>query len=182
MIAFLGWGSLIWDPRDLPVDGDWRPDGPEVQVEFLRQSKDGDLTLVISETVAPVRSFWAIHSGSCLTSAHEALCDRERVPRKNMSGSIGGWSRGDGEPKGIRGMEVWAASHGIESVVWTALPPKFNGVNGTAPTIEEALSYLSGLTGMDRERAENYVRRAPQQINTAYRRRIEATLGWSFRA
>ena len=47
MIVCLGWGSLIWRPGDLPV-GDWRDDGPEIKVEFVRESTDHRLTLVLA--------------------------------------------------------------------------------------------------------------------------------------
>jgi hypothetical protein len=43
-IACVGWGSLVWDPRDLPVKGAWRPDGPRLPIEFARQSDNGRLT------------------------------------------------------------------------------------------------------------------------------------------
>ena len=46
MIVCLGWGSLIWRPGDLPVV-DWRDDGPAVSVEFVRESQDRRLTLVL---------------------------------------------------------------------------------------------------------------------------------------
>ena len=47
MIACIGWGSLIWDRRNLDVDGHWRADGPTLPVEFARQSSDGRITLVL---------------------------------------------------------------------------------------------------------------------------------------
>ena len=64
-------------------------------------------------------------------------------------------------------------------MVWTALPPKFCGKNGRMPTEEEVVEYLRSLTGCKRERAKEYIQKAPQQINTVYRRRIEAEFHWS---
>ncbi len=45
-IAILGWGSLIWSPRDLSMTGQWQP-GPSPPIEFARKSADGRLTLVL---------------------------------------------------------------------------------------------------------------------------------------
>jgi hypothetical protein len=56
MIACIGWGSLIWDMRNLNVDGNWHADGPLLPIEFARQSRDGRITLVIVQGFAPVRA------------------------------------------------------------------------------------------------------------------------------
>ena len=47
----------------------------------------------------------------------------------------------------------WAASRGIQAVVWTALQPKFKGQERT-PTCDEVVEYLGGLTGVAHENAE----------------------------
>lgn len=174
MIAFLGWGSLVWDPRTLPIHRHWHSDGPFVRAEFLRESKDRRLTLVLSDTVEPVRSLWSTFSGVGLQEARQALVRREGA----TVGDIGVWSRGEPNPAGILELEQWASARSIKSVVWTALPAKFGGQSGVSPTVDEAVFHLGELTGSTRDVAEQYVRRTPAQIDTYYRRRIEAELGW----
>mgnify|MGYP000985864233 CR=1 FL=1 len=179
MIAFLGWGSLVWDPRELPIDHQWNTDGPYVRIEFLRQSNNGRLTLVISQDASPVHSLWTRYSGSDLMRAREDLRIREGIHKNNAERHVGSWVRGDASPIGVIDLEPWAAARGIEAVVWTALPPKFGGIDGVGPTVEQAISYLGNLVDPIRSDAEQYVRRAPRQVDTPYRRRIEHALGWS---
>lgn len=180
MIAFLGWGSLVWDPRALPIHRQWHADGPYVRTELLRQSENGRLTFVLSQSAEPVHSLWATFSGSTLAQAKEELRRREGVPSKNLNRHIASWSRGDANPDSVLDIEPWATSRGIHAVVWTALPPKFAEKDGSSPSIEQAVCYLAGLTGPTRDFAEQYIRRAPPQIDTLYRRRVEAALGWSY--
>jgi hypothetical protein len=113
-----------------------------------------------------------------IATAREALRRREGISKKREA-EIGGWFKGDSCPELILELPVWGASHGIEGVVWTALPAKFDGEEGRIPTLEEVLVYLQGLTGTMRDSAERYIRWAPQQIDTPYRRRIEAVMGWT---
>jgi hypothetical protein len=177
-IACLGWGSLIWDPRSLPIERKWFEDGPCVPVEFTRQSGDGRITLVIEPTAAPVRVLWALMLPTELQAAREALRDREGITGNNWTSRIGCWQRGEGAPRTIPGLSDWAQAHGLDSAVWTALGPKFNGKE-ISPTVDQVIEYLRTLTGPVRDNTERYVRCAPRQIDTAYRRRIEAEFGWS---
>jgi hypothetical protein len=64
-------------------------------------------------------------------------------------------------------------------VVWTALPPKFNDQSGRIPTVDEVISFLQNLPQERQKNAEEYIRKTPRQIDTKYRRRIEAELNWT---
>jgi hypothetical protein len=179
-IACLGWGSLVWDPRELPIQREWFADGPFVQVEFVRQSDNGRVTLVLEASAPPSRSLWAVMDHTEVGAAREALRKREGVSKERLS-DIGGWSKGEASPGFILDLPEWAVSHGLEGVVWTALPSKFNGKEHCTPTIAQVLEYLADLTATTRDSAERYIRCAPRQIDTPYRRRIEAVLHWTHR-
>lgn len=177
IIACLGWGSLIWNPRELPIQRKWHEDGPFLNIEFARQSSDGRITLVVidGEQSAPVRALWAVMDIQNLDDAREALKRREGAKK---SEHIGIWQTGDKPPTSIPAISNWSINRGIDAVVWTALPPKFDGKD-RIPSAEEVVSYLRGLRGVQRDNAERYVRLTPRQIDTPYRRSIEAELGWT---
>jgi hypothetical protein len=179
LIACLGWGSLVWDRRELPIQRLWFRDGPFVRVDFLRQSSGNRMTLVLAPAAPFVRSLWALMDTAHLADAQEALRRREGIAGKNLPRHIGTWVRGHKCPDLIFELPEWAQARGIEAVIWTALPARFNDEDGQTPTADEAISYLRGLTGRAREDAERYVRLAPRQVDTPYRRKIEAALGWT---
>ncbi|WP_301797686.1 hypothetical protein [Burkholderia cenocepacia] len=150
-------------------------------VEFLRQSKDGRITLVIDEGGTPLRVLWALMEATNIEDARRALGVREGIPEKNWPKYVGAWQHQDcAPPAAMPRLDQWAQSCGIDGVVWTALLPKLDGrPNGYRPSVDEVIAYLTGLQGGARDLAEQYVRNAPCQIDTPYRRRIEAVLHWS---
>lgn len=176
VIACLGWGSLVWDPRELPIQRSWFDDGPFVPVEYLRQSGDNRITLVLAPTAIPVRSLWAVMDLPDVDVAREALRKREGTSRDKPE-HIGSW-RADTEAPAIGGLAEWACGRGVKSVIWTALPPKF-GKQDREPSADEVMAHMRSLRGAERDNAEHYVRRTPRQIDTPIRRRIEAELGWT---
>jgi len=179
-IACLGWGSLIWDARELPIQREWFSDGPFAPIEFARQSSDDRITLVIDPSASPVRLLWAHMLPTELQTAKEALRDRERITAKDWESKIASWQQGEPVPASMSGLPKWAEAHGLDAAIWTALGPKFNNKN-VSPSAEQVITHLRGLTGCKRENAKRYIEQTPRQIDTEYRRRIEAALGWVFR-
>jgi hypothetical protein len=180
LIACLGWGSLVWEPRDLPVRSPWFADGPFLPIEFARQSDDGRITLVLVPGKPLVRTLWALLSVPSLRDACEALYEREGMTSEDHLRHIGVWTRGGqpGSGEVLERVEAWARPLGLDGVVWTALPPHFRGDEGRVPSAWEVVAHLDALAGEARQRAEEYLRRAPRQIDTEYRRYIEQKLGW----
>lgn len=173
MIAFLGWGSLIWNPDSLaPHITHWRSDGPLMSVEFCRTSQDGRLTLVEVDCVPPVPVLWTTSLLADSAAAAEALRRRERCGLVDINVAFRGEAGTNPE------IEAWMCRTGIDSVVWTGLPAKFDGRVGHAPSQVQALQYLRGLPAEAAYRAEEYVRRAPAQIRTPFRTAFELALGW----
>jgi len=179
MIICLGWGSLIWNPRSLPISSNWRHDGPELPIEFARQSSDGRITLVIEHSAPELKVLSADLNITDLTSARNALADREGVSAKFMPRSIGYWSANEqSDHAEARAIGIWAEAGGHQGVVWTALKPRFGNAFVT-PTAEEVVAYLGTLSGEARKNAEKYIRSAPKVVKTPYRSLIEDRLGWT---
>jgi hypothetical protein len=179
-IACLGWGSLFWDPQGLLIDRDWNLNGPMLPLEFCRQSGNGRLTLVIDKDSEPLKVLWSPMIANDLKIAIESLRIREGIPKSRCNDYIGVLCADEAtsaDPiKNV--LSHWLQDVGFDAVIWTDLPSKFNEVNGMKPSKDEALAYLHGLEGDTRASAEEYIRRAPVQITTEYRRAFEKELGW----
>ncbi len=147
-------------------------------IEFTRQSSDGRMTLIIEPAAASLKVLWALMVPRDLAVAASALCKRKGIADKNCSSGIGSWKSGDSAPRDIADMPLWAEAHEVDAVVWTALGPRFNS-NARSPSADAVIRYLDGLREPFRTRARQYIERAPRQIDTNYRRQIEAVLGWA---
>ena len=174
-IACIAWGSLIWEPRELKLASEWRPDGPLLPLEFVRDSDDSDeLAIVVHEAAPPMPTYWALLDTSDLGAAREMLRQREKI-RPEYPQWVGSIPNPCG-PEDPRVAE-WLRAHELDGVVWTALPAKFAKVSERAPSAHEALAFLAGLEGEQREKAEEYVRKVPREISTLYRKLFEDKLG-----
>ena len=76
------------------------------------------------------------------------------------------------------GIGEWARQRGLDAVVWTALPPTIESQE-VVPTADQAIALIGRFSHEQRRNAEHYIRMAPRQIDTPYRRRFEAEFGWT---
>jgi len=181
-IAILGWGSLIWNPKLLQYNKEigWQKDGPILPLEFARISKDGRLTLVITSDGKEVQTLYTL---STITSLDEAILDlavREGSGRK----SIGYYNkqRDKISPENfnyLENLKAWLAINPkIEAVIWTNLGANWKETDRIKSKKQDRIEHLKALNGPSKVIAEEYIRKAPRQINTIYRQEIEKELNW----
>ncbi|WP_128546250.1 hypothetical protein [Larkinella soli] len=175
-IACLGWGSLIWNPGGLLVQNKWFEDGPLLPVELSRQSKNKRITFIIDENAHPVRVLWALMTVSNIDDARASLKERENAYRLDDIHFV---EVTDKEDKGIKATIVkWLETKNLDAAVWTGLSfSEFT--NREQPSVDYVIKHLDNLEYNTRKLAEEYIRKAPRQIDTQYRRKIEIALGWT---
>ena len=179
-IGCLGWGSLIWDPRGLPIRGVWFDDGPLLPIEFARESSNNRITLVLCDVSYRVRACWALMEAVDLSVARSDLATREGVKEKDIEKSIGYWEAASGKSYGAAANDIaqWATTKSLDVVVWTNLEIGLKSARRKLPSIDDILKRLRELSHAQRKLAEEYIRKAPPQIDTEYRRQIANEFGW----
>ena len=141
-IGCLGWGSLIWNPKNLLVRNGWFHDGPLLPIEFARCSSEDRVTLVLVPTMPSVRALWCLLSAVDLRAAVDELATRESVPN-SKDHNIGFWARTSGSRGSFADLiGIWAAAHQLDAVVWTNLGPKWSKVEGRVPSVIEVLDFV----------------------------------------
>ena len=179
-IVCIAWGSLIWRPGQLVLASEWTPGGPRLPLEFARDSDDTDeLALVLCAGVEPVPTYWARLETHDLQVAKEQLLQREKISRDHPE-RVGSITARDEHWDAVSDtIRRWLVEHDFDCAVWTDIPPKFRNEEGRAPTAEEAVEYLAALRGEAQATAEEYVRRIPADVMTAYRVKIGEALHWT---
>lgn len=190
-IAILGWGSLINEPRDLPISGQWQKDGPMLWIEFSRISKrgarSGCLTLVIDErSVEEIRTLYIVSARTDLTRAIADLQAREGTSPDDIgfcevaSGRFAPNAL-NRHPKSCERIRAWALEMGFDAVIWTALSCRFEAAIGVPFSPDAALKYVNGLPAPTKDNALRYIHTAPEQTMTPFRRLLlerESNFEW----
>jgi hypothetical protein len=174
-IVILGWGSLIWDPRDLPREGMWQKEGPRLPVEFSRVSGDGRLTLVIDQAVGvPVNTRYVLSPRTFTSDAVKDLAAREGTGPSQIGfvDVVEASSSADRKPEqqfACAAVRAWCDEHRFNGAVWTALNSNFQDETGTEFSVESVITYLNNLPKTARSVALHYIRSAPEEVITPVR-------------
>ena len=183
-IALLGWGSLLWEGGSEfdKYHGDWRFDGPSLQLEFSRISKSrlGALTLVVDrEHGTPTTVAWRLSSRLDVEDAiFRDLRSREGTTLENvgrlvvpeMSPPVEGAPRNEANADP---MVTWARNKNIGVVIWTALKSNFMSKRKCPFSVPAAISYVKTLPPVGKVKAAEYVWRAPEFVQTPVRRALQ---------
>lgn len=182
----IGWGSLIWDPRELDVSGGFTMAGPSLPIEFARVSGRGSsprrLTLVIDDEVGvQCQTCVALSAFDDLDAARENLRGREGLDHINGIGFAvkGGASSAkaiERHSKAVTAIEAWLAASDFDAVIWTALANNFAERAGEAFSVEAAIRFLESQPADHLPRALEYIRKAPEQVQTPVRAAV--SLRW----
>ena len=188
-IAILAWGSLVWDKRDLPIQGEWQPGGPVLPIEFARISQRGEragcLTLVIDErNGVDVPTRFALSPKTDLEHAISDLQEREGTPQRDrigfvdmVSGRVSSHST-EKHPRATERIRSWCASRRCDAAIWTALGLQFKDAGQLEPfSPEAALRYVMALPGPVKAKAFEYIRRAPEEVVTPFRMAFSRATG-----
>lgn len=163
--------------------GRFRPDGPDLPIEFSRVSVDGRVTLVIDSSADAIRTWWVPLDVGSLDEAVMGLGIREKIAPAMRSAQVGRLCRHDPEPPApsaiVHTIADWLRKRPLDAVVWTALPPRGPDGGPGRPDFACLLGHLESLRGAARTRAEEYIRRAPGTVRTPHRRGFERALGWT---
>lgn len=176
-IAVLGWGSLVWDSRELPLQGDWIQGGPRLPLEFSRISKDGRLTLVINmEHGAHVPSRYATSLRKDLGDVIADLRDREGTVRKrigfvDINSDTTSKTEFPEQADIFDSMSEWCKTNCFDAVIWTALPSQFESETGKLFNVDNAIEYLLSLPKTARTNALEYIKKAPAEVDTPVRKK-----------
>jgi hypothetical protein len=178
-IALLGWGSLLWDPRDLQLATPFQLTGPRLPIEFCRVSKNHRLTLIIDEDFGILcRTYAGTSACTELDAAVENLRLREGMSSATDVGfiEIAAQERSrtatERHPHAVETIADWAVNSGYDAAIWTALDSHFEGQTKEPFSVNAAMRFLENLEQHDPEafaRALDYIRRAPAATQTPVR-------------
>jgi hypothetical protein len=174
-VAVIGWGSLIWDPRELAKRSRWHRSGPRLPIEFARVSKDRRLTLVLHAPSKPQQAYWACSTLASVQATRSNLAAREKAPIEWIHTATRGEPSDPASSVEVAVCAWLRAQPDLDAAVWTGLPATLDGPD----LVAQSVAHVASLRAVPNvyARAREYVVRAPGQIQTVVRSALRAQ-GW----
>ncbi len=181
-IAIIAWGSPVWEPGLLELDGGWSPDGPELPLELSRLSGGNRLTLALTPGSKPVPAFWAVSAHDDLEKAAKNLREREKTFPEHIHYVVtDGEPHKNCDPAAKAAIEGWLAEREeLGAAVWNGLQSNWEARRGRAFEVSDAVQYLRDLERKGLEaNAREYIRNVPAPCRTETWTVIVGKLGWA---
>ncbi|MFI5095376.1 MAG: hypothetical protein ACHQIK_18220 [Candidatus Acidiferrales bacterium] len=156
-------------------------------IEFARISSDKRLTLVIHSGSPDQRTYWALSEFENLTAARKNLQAREGAKHLHDIHSVTpeGQTEGTVQQDISDQIQEWLKDRqDVNAAIWTGLTSNWLDKRERPFTLEDAVAYLRELetdrdqSKADYDRAREYIRNAPHQIQTPIRKIIREKRDW----
>lgn len=174
---------LLWKPERLPLGVEIARGGPVLSVEFARISGKTPLTLVsIPEAGGSTQvTCWADLAASDLEQARLELKVQEGTPNIRNIHALerGGAVVGPVSYDVANTIREWLVRTDLDAVTWTGLEANWEQRRSDPLSGAAVVQYLREISRDKRRVAEEYIRKAPEQIRTRIRQDIEEHLGWT---
>jgi len=171
-IACLDWGQAISNEKFDPYVLGWRIDGPHLPIEYCRIEDSGEVIPVMCINAMPKKVAWSLLKIDDIDSACKVLRDCHKISPTRFNG-IGSMivSLGDNGSIG-----EWCIEKEVDAVVWIALPPRCDHIEGKLATLEQILAHLENTTKEARKLTRKIMKCSSNSITTAYSQAITQKL------
>jgi len=147
-IAYLAWGSLLWDYTKLNLKSSWKNSGLQLPLNFSRISDRGKgrLTLVIDNETGKLNdTYIAKTKTSNLNKAISNLKTREKT-KKSSIGYVNLLEKSS-RTKLLKGFQIdqivnLAKENNLDAIIWTDIPPNFDEITGMKINSINAMKYI----------------------------------------
>ena len=174
-IGIIGWGSLIWDQRELKTKGDWIKTGPILPIEFCRLSSEGRITLVINKDFKLVPTLVIESQYEELDDAINDLALREGT--ENLS-NIGYYvySPEDFHSRTNTFIKAILSQYetNFDALIWSDFGVRFKDKGMGMLSIQNIIKHINTLNAEEKAKAIEYIVKTPNQIQTTFRPYLEA--------
>lgn len=174
-IGIIGWGSLIWDQRELKTKGDWLPDGPILPVEFCKLSSQGRITLVINRNFKPIPTLVIESLFKTLDEAINDLAKREGTEDiKNIGHYTYTSESFHSRDRNAFVKEILKQyKTDFDALIWSDFGVRFKDKGLGDLSVENIIKHIESLDQNMKEKAIEYIIKTPNQVQTTFRPFLE---------